>query len=629
MDNRQLAENIIKEMGGKENITQNWHCITRLRFNVADSKKINIEVIKQLDGVMGAQFQSGQFQVIIGSEVANVFSEVDNITHGNIVSEDGSVQTSSGNVLDKIFDVISGIFTPILAAITGSGLLKGIMAILVWASMLNVESQTYMILDAISNATFHFLPFLVAFSAANKFKTNPSLAGALAGILMYPQIMSLADAGEVSSVTFLGFLNIPMNNYASSVLPIILGVWLMSYVEKYSKKLVPKSLTIIFVPLLTLLITAPLVLAFIAPLGTFIGTYLEMFFTKLFGVAGPVAGAVMGGLMPLIVVTGMHYAFFPGTFASLGKLGYDIMLLPLNLVANLAQAGATLGVFIKTKDKKMKQIAFSAFIPALFGITEPAIYGVTMKLKKPFYASMAGGAVGGAIYGLFVVKTFSFAVPGLLALPTYIENGTNNFLWAVVGVLSSFFVGLIATMLVPFDLGDKKETTEDTSNQPVNQPTITKDKSHKVLSPLTGEVQELVTCPDDTFASGVVGKGIGIIPTGDFVYAPFDGTVTMTTPTKHAIGLVSNDGVELLIHVGLDTVELEGKGFEYFVKEGDVVTHGDKLLSFDRTVIEKGNYSLYTPIIVTNTPNFLDVVPAIGEGDAVTAGKEDVLIVVS
>ncbi|MGX6970464.1 beta-glucoside-specific PTS transporter subunit IIABC [Vagococcus bubulae] len=628
MNNRELAENIVREMGGKENITQNWHCITRLRFNVADSKKINIEAIKQLDGVMGAQFQSGQFQVIIGSEVANVFQEVDQITHGSI-SEEAAQPSSSGNVLDKIFDVISGIFTPILAAITGSGLLKGIMAILVWANMLNAEGSTYMILDAISNATFHFLPFLVAFSAANKFKTNPSLAGALAGILMYPQIMTLADAGEVSSVTFLGFLNIPMNNYASSVLPIILGVWLMSYVEKYAKKIVPKSLTIIFVPLLTLLITAPLVLAFIAPLGTFIGTYLEMFFTKLFGIAGPVAGALMGGLMPLIVVTGMHYAFFPGTFASLGKLGYDIMLLPLNLVANLAQAGATLGVLIKTKDTKMKQIAVSAFIPALFGITEPAIYGVTMKLKKPFYASMVGGAVGGAIYGTFVVKTFSFAVPGLLALPTYIEKGTNNFLWAVIGVLASFVVGLIVTLVMPFDTGEEFAVENKESTTTEDQSSIVENKSHKVIAPLTGEIKELATCPDETFASGIVGKGLGVIPAGDFVYAPFDGTVTMTTPTKHAIGLVSNDGVELLIHVGLDTVELNGKGFEYFVKEGDVVARGDKLLSFNRQEITEAGLSLYTPVIVTNTPNFLDVVQAVGEGENVTAGEEEVLIVVS
>jgi len=628
MDNRQLAEAIVNEMGGKDNITQNWHCITRLRFNVSDSKKINIEAIKQLDGVMGAQFQSGQFQVIIGSEVANVFQEVDKITGGGATGE--SVENeSSGNILDKIFDVISGIFTPILAAITGSGLLKGIMAILVWASVLNPDGSTYMILDAISNATFHFLPFLVAFSAANKFKTNPSLAGALAGILMYPQIMTLADAGKVGSVTFLGFLNIPMNNYSSSVLPIILGVWLMSYVEKYAKKIVPKSLTIIFVPLLTLLITAPIVLAFIAPLGTFIGTYLEMFFTKLFGIAGPVAGALMGGLMPLIVVTGMHYAFFPGTFASLDKLGYDIMLLPLNLVANLAQAGATLGVLIKTKDEKMKQIAISAFIPALFGITEPAIYGVTMKLKKPFYASMIGGAVGGAIYGLFVVKTFSFAVPGLLALPTYLENGSNNFLWAVVGVAASFVVGLIVTLVVPFDVGEKVESSQSTEGNNTVKPSMLKEKSHKVISPVTGEVQELSSCPDETFGSGIVGKGIGMIPTGEAVYAPFDGTVTMTTPTKHAIGLVSNEGVELLIHVGLDTVSLEGAGFEYFAKEGDIVSQGDKLLSFNKDIIEENNLSLFTPVIVTNTPNFLDVVPAIGEGTSVTAGKEEILIVVS
>lgn len=628
MDQKKLAQQIVEDMGGKENITQNWHCITRLRFNVKDSKKIKIEAIKQLDGVMGAQFQSGQFQVIIGSEVGNVFEEVDKITGGGDSSE-GEPHKSSENILDKLFDIISGIFTPILAAITGSGLLKGIMAILVWANLLNAESQTYIVLNAIADATFYFLPFLIAFAAANKFKTNPSLAGALAGVLMYPQLMELAAGGEMSSIAFLGFINIPLNSYASTVLPIILGVWIMSYVEKYAKKIVPNSLTIIFVPLITLVVTAPIVLAFIAPLGTFIGTYLEMFFTTLFTVAGPLAGALMGGLMPLIVVTGMHYAFFPGTFASLEKFGYDIMLLPLNLVANLAQAGATLGVLIKTKDKAMKQIALSAFIPALFGITEPAIYGVTMKLKRPFYASMIGGAVGGAIYGTFVVKTFSFAVPGILALPTYIQDGSNNFMWAIIGVLSSFVVGLVVTLIMPFDLGEDKATDLKESDVLTEEKPNPDNKPQEILAPITGKVVDLSTCPDETFASGIVGKGIGVIPSGDAVYAPFNGTVTMVTPSKHAVGLVSDAGVELLVHVGIDTVSLNGDGFDYHVKDGDVVECGQKLLSFDRSKIDAANLSLFTPVVVTNTPNFLDVMPAVKDQVEVTAGKEEVIIVVN
>lgn len=620
MTHKELAKEIVSKIGGTENINQNWHCITRLRFNVKDKEKINIEEIKALEGVMGAQFQSGQFQIIIGSEVGNVFQEINQLTEGKLTTATGETK-KSGTVLDQVFDVISGIFTPILAAITGSGLLKGLMAIAVVCNVLTETSSTYIVLNAIADATFYFLPFLVAFSAANKFKANPSLAVALAGILMYPTFIANAAAGEITSLKFIG-MSIPMQNYSSTVIPIILAVLLLSYVEKIAKKIVPNSLTIIFVPLICLLVTAPIMLAFIAPLGSLIGTYLEMFFTKLFEIAGPLAGALMGGLMPLIVITGMHYAFFPGTFASIGKFGYDIMLLPLNLVANLAQAGATLGVIFKTKDKKMKQIAISAFIPSLFGITEPAIYGVTMKLKKPFYASMVGGAVGGAIFGTFAVKTFSFAVPGILAIPTYIESGTNNFLYAIIGVLSSFIVGFILTLLFKFDIGETEAVIRESDISGF-------EKNSKIMSPLSGTVKKLKECPDETFASEMVGKGLGIIPSNGQVVAPFSGVITMTTPTNHAIGILSDTGVEILIHVGIDTVSLNGEGFKRFVEEGSRVNLGDSLIDFDIKMIQDKKLSLFSPIVVTNSPNFLDIVVSVKDNAIIEMKQEEILIVVN
>ncbi|MEG0286228.1 MAG: beta-glucoside-specific PTS transporter subunit IIABC [Vagococcus sp.] len=623
MNHRELAETIIEKIGGTGNINQSWHCITRLRFNVKDKDKVKLDEIKSLEGVMGAQFQSGQFQIIIGSAVGKVYQEISDLTEGHLNS-DTSNEGAKVKGLDYIFDVISGIFTPILAAITGSGLLKGIMAILVFFNVLSADSSTYIVLNAIADATFHFLPFLVAFSAANKFRTNPSIAVALAGVLMYPTFMANAAAGEITSLKFIG-ISIPMNSYASSVIPIILAVFLLSYVEKYAKKIVPEALTIIFVPLISLLVTAPIMLAFIAPLGNLLGVYLEQFFTMLFNVAGPFAGALMGGLMPLIVITGMHYAFFPGTFASLEKFGYDIMLLPLNLVANLSQAGATLAVFFKTKDQKMKQVAFSAVIPAVFGITEPAIYGVTMKLKKPFYASMIGGAVGGAIFGTFAVKSFSFAVPGILAIPTYIEKGTNNFMFAMIGILSSFVVAFVVTFLLKFDIGEQEASV-------VSEPTkkiVEKEEPSKIMSPLTGVVKRLVDCPDDTFASEIVGKGIGVVPTGNQVVAPFKGKITMTTPTNHAIGIVSESGVEVLVHIGIDTVSLNGEGFERLVNEGDVVEAGIPLLTFDKKLIENKGFSLFSPVVITNTPNFLDVVVAVKEETQIEELQEEILIVVS
>lgn len=623
MSNAKLAKTLISNIGGVENISQAWHCITRLRFNVKSTDQVKMNEIKKMDGVLGAQFQSGQLQVIIGSEVADVFREVEALTSGKITQ--ASNETKSMNVVEKVFDVISGIFTPILPAIVGGGLLKGIMAILTVTNILSAQSETYMVLNAISDAVFYFLPFLLAYSAANKFKTYPSLALSLAGILMYPTFVNLAAAGEVTKLSFIG-ISIPMSNYSSSVVPIILGVWLLSYVEKFAKKFVPKSLSIVFIPLIMLLVTAPIVLAFIAPAGSFLGIYLERIFTKLFTVAGPFGGALMGGLMPLIVITGMHYAFFPGTFASFAKVGYDVMLLPMNLVANLAQAGATLGVLIKTKDSKMKQIAFSAVIPAIFGITEPAIYGVTMKLKKPFYASLIGAAVGGAMFAGFGVKAFSFTVPGILALPTYIEKGTNNFLLAIIGVALSFFLSLALTLVMKFDLGEEQSEVNvgsgDTSKTVNSTPA-------RVMSPISGEIKLLSECPDKTFASEAMGKGVGIIPENGRVVAPFDGKVILTTPTNHAIAILSNDGVELLIHIGLETVELRGELFNLKVKKGDLVKKGDELLLFDYDELKKRRVNLYSPIIVTNTAKYLDVLTTKNSGAKVTNGNDDILIAVN
>ncbi|HBW13111.1 MAG TPA: PTS beta-glucoside transporter subunit EIIBCA [Proteiniclasticum sp.] len=623
MSNDKLAKALITNIGGVENITQVWHCITRLRFNIKNNDLVKMDTIKKMNGVLGAQFQSGQLQVIIGSEVADVFREVELLTSGKINLE--AAEEKSMNVVEKVFDVISGIFTPILPAIVGGGLLKGIMAILSATNILSASSETYMILNAISDAVFYFLPFMLAYSASNKFKTSTALSLTLAGILMYPTFVNLATAGEITKLSFIG-INIPVNNYSSSVIPIILGVWLLSYVERLAKKFVPKSLNIVFVPLIMLLVTAPIVLALIAPAGSFLGVYLERIFTKIFTVAGPFGGALMGGLMPLIVITGMHYAFFPGTFASFAKVGFDVMLLPMNLVANLAQAGATLGVLIKTKDSKMRQIAFSALIPAIFGITEPAIYGVTMRLKKPFYASLIGAAIGGATLAGLSVKAFSFTVPGILALPTYIEQGTYNFMFAVFGVVLSFGIALILTLVMKFDLGEEK--TEVSPTTVISVETV-KSTPIRVAAPITGEIKLLSECPDKTFASETMGKGVCIIPTEGKVVSPFDGKVILTTPTNHAIAVLSNDGVEVLIHVGLETVELEGEFFELKVSEGDIVNKGEDLLLFDLTEMNKRKINLCSPIVVTNTANYLDVLVTKNTGSTVSSSSDDILMAVN
>ncbi|SPR94175.1 beta-glucoside-specific PTS transporter subunit IIABC [Bacillus altitudinis] len=611
MENKELAGKIVKLIGGTENISQSWHCITRLRFNLNDESQVKVDELKTLDGVLGAQFQSGQFQVIIGAKVAEVYEEIDHLA-GHSSNDSAPVKnTSKMNPIEVVFDVISGIFTPILPAIVGSGLIKGIMALFVSLGWLTETSSTYQVLQIFSNAVFYFLPFLIAYSAAKKFKTRESLALALAGILLYPTMIEGAAKGA-DPLNLLG-LSIPLNNYTSSVLPIILGVLLLSFVDKWITKAIPKSLSIVFTPVLSLMITAPLTLAFIAPIGNVSGQYLEIFFTSLFNFAGPIAGLLMGGLMPLIVLTGMHYAFFPSTLASFEKVGYDIMLLPMNFIANMAQAGAVLGVIIRTKRVETRSLALSTLLPSFFGITEPAIYGVTLRLKKPFYASLIGGAVGGCFYGLFSVKTTAFSIPGITSLPTYIMKGTNNFQLALIGIALSFIVSLLITILLGFQesvtaaneqAAEKPNHTESTENQQMSKQT----NPYEVQAPMSGKVIPLSEVNDSVFSSEMMGKGVAILPDKGVVQAPFSGKVVTVTPTKHAIGLVSDDGIELLIHVGIDTVSLNGQFFDVLVKEGDEIKTGDHLLSFDIEGIQSNHLDVVTPIVVTNSTQYLDVI---------------------
>ncbi|ABV62414.1 beta-glucoside-specific PTS transporter subunit IIABC [Bacillus pumilus] len=629
MENKELAQEIVKLIGGTENISQSWHCITRLRFNLNNESKVKVDELKTLDGVLGAQFQSGQFQVIIGAKVAEIYEEIDHLVGHSSNDSTPVKNTSKMNPIEVVFDVISGIFTPILPAIVGSGLIKGIMALFVSLGWLTETSSTYQVLQIFSNAVFYFLPFLIAYSAAKKFKTRESLALALAGILLYPAMIEGAAKGA-DPLSFLG-LSIPLNNYTSSVLPIILGVLLLSFVDKWITKAIPKSLSIVFTPVLSLMITAPLTLAFIAPIGNVSGQYLEIFFTSLFNFAGPIAGLLMGGLMPLIVLTGMHYAFFPSTLASFEKMGYDIMLLPMNFIANMAQAGAVLGVIIRSKRVETRSLALSTLLPSFFGITEPAIYGVTLRLKKPFYASLIGGAVGGCFYGLFSVKTTAFSIPGITSLPTYMMKGTNNFQLALIGIALSFIVSLLVTIFLGF-----KESVTAVNEQAAEKPNhavgtenqqLTKQTSpFEVQAPMSGKVIPLSEVNDSVFSSEMMGKGVAILPDKGVVQAPFSGKVVTVTPTKHAIGLVSDDGIELLIHVGIDTVSLNGQFFDVLVKEGDEIKTGDHLLSFDIEGIQSNHLDVVTPIIVTNSTQYLDVIHT---GDAhVTAGQNKLLMLI-
>ncbi|WP_336781555.1 beta-glucoside-specific PTS transporter subunit IIABC [Paenibacillus illinoisensis] len=622
MNHRELSKEIIQLTGGEENIIQAWHCITRLRFNVKDGKKVQLEQIKKLDGVLGAQFQNDQFQVVIGNRVAAVYEELEGqLKQGTTTEHDKQAPRSRG--INAVLDTISGIFTPILPAIVGTGMLKGILALLVSLGLLHETSGEYQILSSIGNAAFYFLPFLLAVSSARKFKVNEYIALTLAGTLLYPTILDAYNANHLEPIRFLS-LPVSIVNYTQSVIPIILGVWLLSYVYRWVDKIIPGPVKVIFTSMIVLVITVPVLLIAIGPLGTYIGNYLEIGTSWLFAHSGPLTGIILGGLMPLIVMTGMHYAFFPGTLQNLSKLGYDVLLLPINLVTNMSQAGAVTAVFLKTKNPNMKSIALSSGISALLGITEPALYGVTLKLKKPFYASLVGGAVGGGFITSVGLKCFGFAVPGLLSLPLYIDpkGGMSNFWYALIGVALSFIVSFILTLMLKWDDSEpqpspasdslpmevKPETVSKENGLPVTVHTI-EEKKGEVQSPLTGELVPLAELPDKTFADELTGKGIAIRPTEGKVTAPFDGTVTMVAKSKHAIMLQSTDGIDILIHVGLNTVSLKGKFFDVKVEVGQAVRLGDPLVEFDLESIKAAGLELVSPVIVTNTPDYLDVVP--------------------
>ncbi|WP_413408825.1 beta-glucoside-specific PTS transporter subunit IIABC [Paenibacillus amylolyticus] len=627
MNHRELSKEIIQLTGGQENITQAWHCITRLRFNVREQNKVQLEQIKALDGVLGAQFQNDQFQVVIGNQVAAVYEQIeDQMKQSGIAKPETDAPRSKG--INAVLDTISGIFTPILPAIVGTGMLKGILALLVTLGAIQENSGEYQVLSSIANAAFYFLPFLLALSSARKFKVNEYIALTLAGTLLYPTMLNAYLANQLEPIRFLS-LRVSIVNYTQSVIPIILGVWLLSYVHRWVDRFIPGPVKVIFTSMIVLVITVPILLIAIGPLGNYMGIYLEMGTSWLFAHSGPLTGIILGGFMPLIVMTGMHYAFFPGTLQNLSKLGYDVLLLPINLITNMSQAGAVTAVFLKTKDKKMKSIALSSGISALLGITEPALYGVTLKLKKPFYASLIGGAAGGGFITAVGLKCFGFAVPGLLSLPLYIgpNGGMSNFWYALIGIGISFTVSFVVTLLLKWDetnarnsdMSDSAQTLteqEQDTTTAFSQETVTpvtvhsiEEKKGEVFSPLTGELVPLAELPDQTFAQEMTGKGIAIRPQDGRVTAPFDGTVTLVAKSKHAIMLTSSSGIDILIHVGLNSVSLKGKYFDVKVVTGQEVKKGDLLLEFDMDGIQGAGIDLVTPVIVTNTPDYLDVVP--------------------
>ena len=582
-----LEDQILEHIGGKDNISSMWHCMTRLRFNAVDEDKVNLDKLKEIDGVVGARFQNGQFQIIIGNNVAKVYETLEGKLNISNVPNDNESKKSS-NIIGKFTDTISGVFNPILPAIVGAGLLKAILSLILAFAPGVVETGVYQLFEIISDTAFYFLPFLLAASSSRIFKVDLSLSLALAGVLMYPTILNGAEAGGALSIFG---LTLPFINYQSSVLPIVLGVYLLSHVDRLVRKVIPDMFSYVLIPVLSLGIAAPLTMLVLAPLGNYVSVYFAEMINWLFINAAPVAGLLYVGLMPIIIMTGMHYAFFPSAIQSLQTVGFDIVLLPANLIHNAAQAGAAFAVAVKTKSKEVRSTAVSTGVSAVFGITEPAMYGVNLKYKKPFYAVMISGGIVGTIAVTLGLKSYAFATPGLLALTGYTEGGqlTFNFFLAIISYFSSGILAFVITLFLKFDIAE--DTVESTT----------------IVSPVNGKAIPLSEVEDQVFSEKMMGEGLAVYTDDNKYYAPFDGVVEMIFKTKHAFAIKAENGLELLFHIGLDTANLDGKYFTYHVNEGDLVKAGQLLVEIDADAMKKENYDLVTPIVITNTPDFTDI----------------------
>lgn len=589
IDYRVTARELVKELGGNDNITNVTHCATRLRFILKDESKVNPDKVKKIPGVITTVQASGQYQVVIGNHVKDAFDFVMELV---TIDEKQATQNTSGNkagLFSRIIDVISSIFAPFLYALAACGILQGILGVLVALGAIDTASGTYQILNFISWTAFTFLPVLISVTAAKKFGMNTYTAIVIACALVCPDYINMVNAGD--PVYFLG-MRVQLLSYTSSVIPIILTIWIASYVQKFFDKYLPIVVRNLFSPMFTIAIMVPVTLLAFGPIGNTVGGAIAGAYNFLYGLSPIVAGIVVGGFWEVLVIFGVHWGITPVTVGNYSTLGYDTFT-GLQASAVFAQAGATLGVFLKTKDKEMRGVAASAAVTGLFGITEPAIYGVNLRLKRPMICGCIAGAAGGAVAGAFNAVSWGYNMPGIATIPAYFKAGyMSQFLGFLLSILISFVLGAALTWIVGF----KEEISEETV---IEEPTVIVETKQETLedtkeeliigSPVKGYVMPVSEVKDEVFASLAMGDGVGITPVDGNVYAPCDGTVEVAFPTGHAVGLRAG-GTELLIHIGIDTVALDGKGFDAKVQQGDTVKKGDLLVTFDKEFIESEGY---------------------------------------
>lgn len=621
-----------------------------MRFKLKDEKKANDDALKDTDGVVTVVKAGGQYQVVIGNEVADVYEAVlkeGGFSGGGQVADD-DLDDSNMSLMDKAIDLISGIFTPILGPMAAAGMIKGLTAMCASFGWLAKTSGTYEVLYAIGDGFFYFLPLILAITSAKKFKVDRFTAITIGAAMCYPAMVAMNSSKKVLFDLFNGtflhsqvhatFLGIPIisMNYTSTVIPIILAVWFASVVEKWCKKWIPTVVKTFLVPFVTLLIVVPLTFLIIGPLATWIGNALAAITSAVYNFSPVLAGILLGGFWQVFVIFGVHWGFVAVMMSNIAALGYD-PILGLSLGASFAQIGVVLAILLQTKDQKLKGIALPAFLSGIFGVTEPAIYGVTLPRKKPFVLSCIAAGIGGGLIGFFGTKMYMMGGMGVFVIPAAIGPKTGVDM-SVYGLMIAMAVSFVLGFILQMVLGKKSvdqaydekqaKTVQEVANQadtiakaaPSLASTSDLNVSTELVSPLAGELLPLSEVKDEVFSSGAMGEGVAVEPSEGVLHAPADGKVVMTFPTGHAIGMKTSDGAEILMHIGMDTVNLQGHGFETLVAKGDEVKAGDELVKFDIDAIHAKGYVVTTPIVVTNSKDY-EKITVVSQGN-VKVGQE-------
>lgn len=587
------AKQIIEQVGGRENIVKLIHCSTRLRFTLVDFDKANLDALKQIEGVLGAVIASGQCQVIIGNAVVEMFDAI-NAELGQLDDNQKAGNVPKQKWYEVFLDYLVGIFQPLIPAIAGAGVLKSLLILFSTLGWMSDKSQTYVIFNFIGSAPLYFLPLLVAVTTAQKFNVNILVALATVSTLVYPDMVTALTKG-----TSLFGLHVTNITYASQVFPAILAVILYAFLEKYITKFCPKPVRIFLVPLLCMAITVPITLLLLGPLGFVFGEGIAKVILFLFGKFGWLATAILAAILPLMVATGMHKAMLPYAVSTMTSAGSEVLYLPASLAHNISESGVCFGIALRTRDERTRATAISAGISALFGITEPALYGVTLQNKRALVPVMISSGITGGIIGLFAIKAFALVGPGIASMTMYVDkNNSSNFMYAWI----AFAIAIVLSFVLALFFWKDSESEKNIKDEDTKKVEFDTSSAETTLeAPVNGQMMPLTDVKDDVFSSGVLGEGFGIQPLDGTVFAPTKAKVVMVYETGHAVGLLTESGAEVLIHIGIDTVKMNGDGFNVKVKENQIVAPGETLVEFDVDKVRNAGYDPTVVVIVTNS----------------------------